>query len=88
MSICQQFVDSNIFKSNIQHSMLAFHKEKTFLLKYKFQGIMPTTMLAYLVNCKKIVTNMYMNDISNIICQLYHLHLEQYFFRQQHDLSL
>ena len=33
------------------------------------------------------VSNIYMDEIFDMICQLFHLHLEQYYFQQQQDIS-
>ena len=49
MCICHKYIYYCLFRSNIQHSMLAFHKESTSLLKKKHQRILPPTMLASLV---------------------------------------
>ena len=44
-------------------------------------------MLSYLVNCNSFISVAYMNDIYDMICQLYHLHLDPYFIKQEHDLN-
>ena len=59
LCICHPLIDSSISGSNSQHSMLDFHKENTVLLKNKFQGIMPTTMLASLINLNSLVSDVY-----------------------------
>ena len=61
---------------NSQHSMLDFHKENTALLKNKFQGILTTTILSYLVFHNNLISDLYMDDISDIKYQLHHLHLK------------
>ena len=33
------------------------------------------------------VSNVYTNNIDTIICQFYHLYLEQYYIQQQNDLN-
>ena len=50
MCICHNFIDCSISDSNIQHSMLDFHKENTVSRKHKIRRIFPTFMLASLVN--------------------------------------
>ena len=49
------------------------------------QGIMPTTMLVYLVIDNSFVSDVYMDDISKIKCQVHHLHLDQLFIQPRHD---
>ena len=39
-------------------------------------------MLAYLVNINIFVSDVYMDDIFDIIYQIYHLNLDQYFIQQ------
>ena len=48
-------------------------------------GIPPTTILESLVDINRFVSNVYMDDIANMIFQLHHLHLEQYCIQRQHD---
>ena len=43
-------------------------------------------MLAYLVNLNIFDSDANMDDTADMICQLHHLHLEQYFIQQQHDI--
>ena len=74
---------SSIYGSNIQHSILSFHKENTILLKKKCQGIMPTIMLASLVNLRILVCDVYTGDISHMKCLLHHLQLEKYLIQQK-----
>ena len=45
-------------------------------------------MLASLEIHNNFVSGLYMDDIANMICHIYHLHLEQYFIQQQHDINL
>ena len=52
--------------------MLDFHKEKTFLGKNKFQGIVPTNILAPLQVHSIFDFDIYMDYIVYIICQLHH----------------
>ena len=33
-------------------------------------------------------SNVYVDDIAEMICQIYHLHFEKYYIQQQHDLNL
>ena len=68
--------------------MLDFIKENTVLLRNKYQGIRPTNMLESLVNQNSSVSDSYMEYIPDMIFQLHHLHLEQYFIQQQHDPNL
>ena len=65
--------------NNSQHSLLAFQKENKAELKNKFQGILPTFILASLVISTFFTPGVYMDDIANIICQLF-----QYSIKQQH----
>ena len=88
LRICHNYIDFSISVSNIQHSMLSFHKENTFLLNNKCQVILPKTMLEYFEIHSSFVSDVYMEDIPGIICQLHHLHLEKYFIQQQHYLYL
>ena len=80
LCICHPFIDYSISGSNSQHSMLDFHKGNTVLLNNKFQGIIPTNMLAYLVNINIYVSDAYMYDIYKIMCQLHHLHFGNILF--------
>ena len=57
-------------------------RKNAVLRKNKCQGILPTNMLASLVNLFIFVSNLYMDDIANMIFQLY-----QYFIQHQHDQS-
>ena len=59
--------------------MLYYHKEVTALLNNKFQVIMSTTMLSYLVIYNSFFPDEYMVDIDNMKCQLHYLNLEQYY---------
>ena len=63
MCICHKFIDCSISESNIQHSMLDFHKENTVFLKNKCQGILPTSMLTHLINIKSNVIDYLADDI-------------------------
>ena len=65
--------------------MLALHKETTVLIKNKYQGIIPTTMLAPLLINNSFVSDVYMDDISGMIYQLHHLNFEQDFIQHKHD---
>ena len=48
--IFDMFIELIISRSNSQRSMLDFHKKNIDLRKKKFQRILPTFMLAYLIN--------------------------------------
>ena len=50
----------------------------------KCKGMLPTNMLAYVVNLNRFVSDVYMDNISNMIYQLHHSHSEQFFNQQQH----
>ena len=76
-----------IFGSNIQLSILYFHKGNTILQDRRFQGILPTNMLASLVNIKSVVANLYINYIADMVCHIQCLHYDQYYNQQQHDQS-
>ena len=78
------FIDSIISESNIQHSMLAFYKENTVTVKNRFQGILPTTMLTSLIIHNHFVSDVHMEDMTDMKCQLRHLNLEKYFIQQKH----
>ena len=82
-----QIHDSIISGSNIQHLMFDFHKENTIFLKNKYQGIIPKNMIEYMVNHNSFVSDAYMEDISDMICKIYYLHLNQYFILQQPYLN-
>ena len=79
MCLCHPLIDSGIYGINRQHSMLAFHKENTVLLKKICHGMLPITMLAYLVVRNIFVSDVYLDDIANMKFQLHHSHLEQNF---------
>ena len=59
MCICKFSIDSIISESNFQHSMLGFNKENIVLLNKKCQGILPTNMLASLVNLNSFILYIY-----------------------------
>ena len=61
--------------------MLYFHNENTVLLKNKRQVILPLNMLASLAIHNSFVSDVYMDDISAMVCQIHHLHLKQYFIK-------
>ena len=44
-------------------------------------------MLEYLETHNSFVSDVYMDDIADMICQLQHSHLEQYFIQQKHDIN-
>ena len=64
---------------NIQHSMLAFHKE---VLRNKIFYWEYYQYLCYHLGhfSTFLVTDVYMEDINDIICQIFH-----YFMQQYHD---
>ena len=80
--ICYPTIESSISESNIQYSMLVFHKLNTVLLNNKFQVILPTTMLEYFVVHNIFFSDVYMEDTSKMKYQLNHTHLDQYFIQQ------
>ena len=45
-------------------------------------------MLASLIDHRIYVSNVYMYNIDYMICEIHHLHLEQYFIQQKHDINL
>ena len=65
--------------------MLDLHKENTILLNNKCQGILPTTMLEYLIIHNIFVFDVYMENIADMKFQSHHLHLEDSFIQQKHD---
>ena len=73
MCIFYPYIDSSISESNIQYSMLVFHK---------CQVILTTTMLEYFVVHNICFYGVLMKDISNKKYQLRHIHLDQYFIQQ------
>ena len=87
MCICHLFIDSSISVSNSQHSMLAFYKVKNYLLKKQCQGKLPRNMLASLIYLNIFVSDIYLDDISSMKCQIHHSHLEKYFIQQKHDIN-
>ena len=44
-------------------------------------------MLASLKIHNRFAYGVYTEDKSDMICQIHHLHVEQYFIQQQHDLN-
>ena len=88
MCICHKFIDSSISGSNIQHSMLYFHKENEVILKKKCQRMMPTTLLEYLIILKSFVSYVYIEDKSYMKYQLHYLHLDQYVIQRKHDQNI
>ena len=66
--------------------MIDLNKEP-FFSENKRQGIMPTTMLSFLVNIKSYLSGVYMDDIAYRTCKLHHLHLEHYYIQQELDLN-
>ena len=67
--------------------MLDFHKENTALLKIKFQWILITTMLEYLVIQNSFISCAFVYDIANMKCELNFLNLENTFIQQKHYLN-
>ena len=58
--------------------MLDFYKENTILVNNKCKGILPTNMLTYLVNINSFVSDVYMDDIADMICQIYQYFIKKY----------
>ena len=81
--IYRPFIDYTLSGSNSQHSMFTFHKDNIFLHNNKVQLILPTNILASLVNIYSFIYDVYMDDIANMICQLY-----QYFIQQHHNQNI
>ena len=44
-------------------------------------------MLAYLVNINIYVSDVYMDDIYNMMFHIHNLYVEQYFIQKQHDIN-
>ena len=68
--------------------ILALHAYVTSSLSISgknIQGIVPITMLEYLLIHNISVAGVKMEDIADIKCQLCHLHLEHYLFQQKYD---
>ena len=73
MVIYHQKIDSCIYGSNSQHSMLDFDKKRTasiwnISIDNCYQEIFPTFMLALCVLVKYFLTLVYLEVIANIIC--------------------
>ena len=49
--------------------------------------MLPRTMLEYLGNTNIFVSDVYIYDRYDIICQLHYPYLEKYFILKQHDLT-
>ena len=45
-------------------------------------------MLASFVNINSFVSDIYMDDIFDMPCNINHIHLEMFFIQQKHDLIL
>ena len=58
--------------------------EYTVLLKNKYQGILPTTMLSYLVIHNCFVSGVFMEDIADMKYQLHYIHLVKDFIKPKH----
>ena len=71
MCICHTLIEYSIFGINSQHSMLYFPKENTVLLNNKFQLILATTMLSYLVINNIFVSDLYTEYIADMKCQIH-----------------
>ena len=52
------------------------------------EKIFPTTMLASLVNNNSSITDIYIEVIVDIQCQLHHLNLEECFMQQKQENNL
>ena len=75
-------IDSYLSESNIQHSMLSFHKEDSSLPNIKGQGILATTLLASLVIHNFFITDVYMEYIADVKYQLYRIQLANVFIQK------
>ena len=73
----QLFFDSCLYGSNSLHSMLDFHKKNIALIWKKYQGILPTNMLACLVIHIIFITDVLTEYIANKECQIHHIYLDQ-----------
>ena len=83
--ICHMFIDSSQFGINNQAPKSYLHKEFTVLPYKTFQRILQTYMLSSLIYHNKIATSVLMDDISNMKCQLHHLHFEEYLIQQKKE---
>ena len=64
----------------------SFYTRKThFKLQKKHQGVLPKTMLLQLVINNGSISDVFMDDISNMKCHFHHLYLKEYFIQQKHD---
>ena len=77
MCIYHPFIEFSISVSNSQPPVIYFHKEFTVLLNEKCIEIPPSTMLSYLVIHNSFVSEVYLEDISDISCQIYLLNILQ-----------
>ena len=68
MLICDLYIDYCLSGSNIQHSELSILNKNDALPMNKFQGILPTNMLAYLNIISGFYSNAYMEDIYDMKC--------------------
>ena len=46
---------------------------------------MPSIMFPFFVIHNSFVSDVYLYNISDMKCQIHHLHLEQYFIQQKHN---
>ena len=65
--------------------MLDLYKERTVLLMRKYQVILKKIMLESLVINNSYVSYLHMDDISDMKCQLQHLHLYHYIIFGKYD---
>ena len=57
--------------------MLAFHKENTILTKEEIPRNITNKYVSIFRYSQQFVSNVYMNDISDMICHLYYLQSEK-----------
>ena len=72
MVIYNLLIDYGLSGSNSRHSLLDLRKEKKIYNRRNSKEILPTNMLASLVNHKKYVTPIMIEVMADIKCQLQH----------------
>ena len=85
--IFHKFIDSSIYVSNSEHSILDFHKENTIVTKQELPSNINNKYVSILEHLHQFFLDVYMDDISDMIYQIYHLHLKHYFIQQQHNIN-
>ena len=58
--------------------------DNTVLLKNNLQGIMPTTTLSSLVIKNTLVSDVCMEYVADMKCELHHINLEKYLVQPKH----